>query len=464
MKKASSRRFEIEQKINAALRALGLTFAEGFRIVQYDPDVSTARWRYYPATGDEAVELGDAVINLPVPQIEMVLRHEFLHRSVYHGFREQFNDPVISNITLDICINRLLFEAYPKEMKEMSKAIYPPESKRTIIALADCSADPMLLAEPKRSLWKFIWEADEEGNFQYLNPASIYFRLLVLHDPQTVCWSPFSDFGESGPGHPESIPERIVRAGSKIAQGVSRKLPYSSTGGEGLDRYSVIPQQIGVNNVEQFLQRINVRTVASRFADKVRKPLEKSISLQPYPMYPTRLGYIYQVFGLTEVLRLYWNRESAMTGERMAIGMYVDVSGSMVEHFPLISGFIDALKDYPLSMFAFDTTVRPVDLDEFSQGKIRGGGGTDFDCVVNNFIDDRDQAAAVIFTDGYGTLSEHFARKLQVSKKYIYVVFLTTGIGYDIPLILKNYARDYLKIEVRNSNYMVSKNESIWKC
>ena len=36
---------DAEQKINAALSALGLTFAEGFRIVRYNPEVRTAHWK-----------------------------------------------------------------------------------------------------------------------------------------------------------------------------------------------------------------------------------------------------------------------------------------------------------------------------------------------------------------------------------------------------------------------------------
>lgn len=85
MNQVCLKRAEINQKISAALGALGLSFAEGFRIVQYNPKVQTAEWKYFPATGEEVIELGDLIVGLPVEQIEMVLRHEFLHRSVFHG-------------------------------------------------------------------------------------------------------------------------------------------------------------------------------------------------------------------------------------------------------------------------------------------------------------------------------------------------------------------------------------------
>jgi hypothetical protein len=462
MRNQYSRNIEIEQKINAAMQSLGLTFAEGFRIVRYNPEAKTAHWKYSSATGEEVIELGDLIVDLPVAEIEMVLRHEFLHRSVFHGFGEQFDDPQTSNIALDICINRLLFEAFPKEMKDLSVSVYPKESKTTVIALADCSASPFDLKEPLRALWKSIWERDHNGNYQNLNPASLYFKLLELHDDSDLSMAPFSDFSKIDPEISGNMPDRIVKAGSKVASGVSRKLPSGSAGGEGLDEYSVIPQQIGINNVEQFLQRINAKTIATQFASKIKKPLQKTVHFQPYPLFPTRLGYIYQVFGLTDTLRMYWNQDTTSIGVRMAIGMYVDVSGSMVEHFPLISGFVEALKDFPIKIYAFDTTLKEINIEEFSNGMIRGGGGTDFDCVINNFINDNDMVAAVIFTDGDGTLSEPLARSLKISRKNVYMVYLRSGNGYNCSSVLDKLSRDTMVIEHKDSKYIIVKQEYSW--
>ena len=77
----------------------------------------------------ESIHVGPLVAALDIPCIEMVLRHELLHRSMYHGFGEQHAHHEIANLTLDICINRLLFEAYPDRMRKTSLAIYSEESK-----------------------------------------------------------------------------------------------------------------------------------------------------------------------------------------------------------------------------------------------------------------------------------------------------------------------------------------------
>ncbi len=462
MDKSFLRKIEIEQRINSALQSMGLSFAEGFRIVRYNPKVRTAQWIYFPSTGDESIELGDKIADLPVNQIEMVLRHEFLHRSVFHGFNEQFDNPQISNIVLDICINRLLFEAFPGDMKELSVSVYPKESKTTVIALADCSADPYLLSEPLKSLWKNIWDMLPDGSYQDLNPASLYFKLIELHDPQILALNPFSDFSTADPGFSGNIPDKIIKAASRTAQGISRRLPYGSSGGSGLDQYSVIPQKIGISNVERFLTRINVKTIASRFSSRIKKPLLKSIRMQAFPLYPSRIGYIYQAFGLTETLRMYWNNDLTSTGVKMCIGLYVDVSGSMFEHFPLVSGFVDALKEFPVKIFAFDTVVREINLEEFTRGKIKGGGGTEFDCVLRNFLEDKEMAAAVIFTDGYGSLSDSLAKNIQLSTKNLYLIWLKADYSHYKAPDLKKIARDTLELEIKDSHYIVGKQKFIW--
>jgi hypothetical protein len=387
----------------------------------------------------------------------MVLRHEFLHRCVFHGFGEQFDDPQISNIALDICINRLLFEAFPNVMREMSASVYPEASKRTIIALADCTANPELLKSHIRSLWKFIWEPASGGSFRNLNPASIYFKLLDLHEGNFIFLNPFSDFSEIDPGKIKNIPERIVRAGSKIALGVTRKFPKGSSGGEGLDQYSIIPNKLGISDVESFIKRMKVKTIASRFASKIKEPFQKSVRLQPYPLFPTRLGYIYQIFGITDAFRIYWNKDVPSGGARFTIGMYFDVSGSMLDCFPLISGLVDELKDYPICMHTFDRVVRDIEVNDILKGKIKGGGGTDFDCVFKDFVNDKELTAAVIFTDGFGDLADSSVRSLRNSKKSLYIAFIATSENYVPSSILTGCAKDSIIVHMNNLKYFIPK-------
>jgi hypothetical protein len=183
-------------------------------------------------------------------------------------------------------------------------------------------------------------------------------------------------------------------------------------------------------------------------ATRIKEPLQRSVIMQPYPMFPTRLGYIYQIFGITDTLRLFWNKDVSSIGIRMAIGMYFDVSGSMLEHFPVISGFVDALKEYPIRMHTFDRVVKKIDVEDVIKGKITGGGGTDFNCVFYDFINDQDLAAAVVFTDGFGDLSDSSIRNLRVSKKNLYVVFIASFNNEISSAVLTGCAKDTVTINV----------------
>lgn len=125
-----------QRKIDRALMRLEVTFADCAALVTYDPTEATASWRYDKASGRESIHIGPTVTNLDIPGIEMVLRHELLHRSMFNGFGEDYEHPQLANLTLDICINRLLYEAYPEAMRQAA-AVYPAASKTTAIALAD---------------------------------------------------------------------------------------------------------------------------------------------------------------------------------------------------------------------------------------------------------------------------------------------------------------------------------------
>src|SRR4051812_41674529 len=81
-----------ERRIEQALMTLGLTFAECSGLVEYDPEAETAFWRYNKETGVESIHVGPKVAVLDQGSIEMVLRHEILHRSLYHGFGEKYVD------------------------------------------------------------------------------------------------------------------------------------------------------------------------------------------------------------------------------------------------------------------------------------------------------------------------------------------------------------------------------------
>lgn len=410
-----------QRKIDRALMRLEVTFADCAALVVFDAEEQTASWRYDKRTGKEAIHIGPRVADLDVPSIEMVLRHELLHRSLFHGFGEDYAHHELANLTLDVCINRLLFEAYPEAMRTLSLAIYSAEAKTTPIALADCSADSAKLQPELAELWQKIWHRGSDGTFTPLRVPSLYFKLLRLLEGGTLAsFKPFCGFHDL-PQVPTELPRRAISA---VATEVNRRLPRGSDLGRQLSAYSVVPASIGTSEVEAFLQRTRARRLATNTASKILAPLARELRVQPYPGYPSRMGLVYMLCGITDALGMYWNRETANSGARLCIGIYMDVSGSMIRHFPLVAAFVDALKEVPLSMRTFDTEVRKVDIADLARGAIKGGGGTDFDAPVRDLLEDRDLSAGVLFTDGEGELGASFARRLAQSGKKLYVVYL----------------------------------------
>jgi len=408
-----------EQKIHLALGRLGLGFADAANLVDYDPAADTAYWRFNRATGEERIHIGPRVASLDIAGIEVILRHEILHRSMYHAFGERYTDAGLSNLTLDICINRLLFSAYPQAMRAASEALYPAESKTTPIALADCSASPAGLPDKLRELWVRIWQRTGQDG-PSLSPSSLYYQLLRIGAgaglPQSYLDEVYT---------PTTIPRPSMQSAiDRVLDDLRQRLPRGSGTAAELSTFSVSPVKIGTDAIDEFIQSIRVRTIVNSASRVLKEHFSAGSRIQPYSLFPSRLGLVYRAMGLSSASHLFWNRDVQPLGARMAMGVYIDVSGSMVRYFPLVVSLIEALKEYPLRIRAFDTAVRDVDVAAFVAGAVTGGGGTDFNAPVQDLVDDQDVAAGLLITDGEATLSDEVGMVLRRSRKPMHVLYL----------------------------------------
>jgi len=410
---------QAEQKLRLALGRLGLGFAHAANFVSFDPDAESAYWRFDHQSGEEQICIGPSVALLDVEAVEVVLRHELLHRSMYHGFRERYTNHELSNLTLDICINRLLYAAYPAAMRRASAALYPEDSKTTPIALADCTAQASRLPDALRELWRSIWHRSGPSGTS-LNPSSLYYQLMRIGAATGIpAWYSvrFTVVGtEIGP-----LTQRAI---DHALRDLTARLPRGSRLAAGLSEFTASPVEIGADQAEAFVRAMRLRTAIRAAAGAVTEHLTASAQVQPFPLFPTRLGTVYRAVGLSAATGLYWNRGTLATGGRLALGIYVDVSGSMQQHYPVVVSLVDALKEYPLRIRAFTTTVFDVELDAFTTGTITGGGGTDFDAPVRDLVRDRDVVAGLLITDGEARLSADVGRSLARHGKRLFVIYL----------------------------------------
>lgn len=414
-----------EGKIHQALTRLGISFLDAMSIVAYDPEAQTAYWSYEIATGKQRICVGPTIASMDISSIEMVLRHEFLHRATYNGFHERFEDSNLLNVVEDVCINRLLFEAYPEKMTKLSMQVYSEEAKKTIIALADCSADPGLLDKSTGNLWKHVWEPDELGNFNPLNPTSLYFRLVEIRDTVDIqivfeipIFAPHSDL----PPLSDEMREKINTVLASIAGNLV------GTGSSTVMMNTLIDTgfQFDTSKITRFMQSLRVDTLVSAVRNDLIETSYRTFTA-PYPMFPSRLGLIYSLTGISELTGLYNNIQKIEQPVQLKLCFYVDVSGSMEEFFKYTHHFVKAVFDIPLKVRIFDTSIRDISVEEYTRGEFSVGGGTDFDIVLEDLMQDDSIGAGLMFTDGEATVDPNLIRAFQRSGKKLHIVYFTSN-------------------------------------
>jgi len=415
-----------EGKIRQALGRLGLSFIDAMHIIEYDPDVETAYWSYNAVTGEEKIRVGPEIAELDISSIEIVLRHEFLHRSTYHGFREYFPDDQLLNIVEDICINRLLFEAYPEKMQKLAVQFYSPEAKKTIIALADCSADPDDLPEKIASLWHYIWDQDENGGFNSLNPPSLYYRILEVRNSEIISFDFTTNIliAHGSNKFPVPISMEMEKATNGNINTINGRLPGCSDIGKMMNAYLSSTKQFSSDQVKNFLEQLHVDRMVSASRENLLETFKYTLN-SVYPYYPSSRGLTYLATGLSEILGLYHIVKSDVRSIRLKIAFYVDVSGSMEEYFNYVHYFVKAVFDVPLVIKIFDDTLRVVSVDDYMNGRFSVGGGTDFNLVIKDILEDDTIGAGLLFTDGQADINLDLQKKLKASNKKVFAVYFT---------------------------------------
>lgn len=408
-----------ELRIRAALARLGLAFADAAGLVVFDPEAQTAFWSYGPGTA-ESIHVGPAVVSMDVPCIEMVLRHELLHRATYHGHHERYSDRALANIVLDACINRLLFDSYPEAMRLLSLAIYEPAAKRTVVALADCTADPARLPAQLAALWHELWHEALAGRGEPPNPSALYYRLLDLARLEGLGIRPHgaNPFG----GHeapPSGMPERVRRA-----------VRAASAGAIGT------PSSPGDDEVSRFVLGLGLERAADP-AGRAPVGRTRQATRDAFPLIPTRAGLVLLATGVSQATGIYRNIRVADRGSRLRVCFYVDRSESMCRRFGAVRATLRALDGVPLGIRLFDDRVARIGDEEFRCGRYGVGGWTSFNAVIDDFLSSPELSAAVVFTDGAADLDPARARRLRESGKRLHgVLFCSAAAARASPLAL----------------------------
>lgn len=428
------------RNLSRALIGMGLTYLDCLEILEYEEDCETAYWSFNPKTKKEKIVVGPDLAVLPIDLIQIVLRHEVLHKVTYNSFSQRFSNLELANIVFDTCINQLIFQSFPEEMKQLASIIYSVETQKTLLCLPNPNANPELIPEELRSIWRFIWRKNEFGAFNYISSTSLYYKLEEAYKNIKLP-SSNSNILSCGGGcknpNIQSFPVNKYDDFERSNQSTFDKTANSCFKGlnpngvlSELAEHSIVPLDLNLNGLRQFLNRIMAAKIASKVLNDLEDKSKNTEKFLPYPFFPTRRGLIYLLSGISYTMGMYHNRYFDITNVRLALGIYLDLSGSMEEYFPYIPIIVDHLKAYPLKMNGFSDRVYSLDIQDISQGKIKGGGGTDFNPVFDDFLSDSTLHAGLIITDGEANISDENIKKFKNSGKKLYqIIFGDKSVG-----------------------------------
>ncbi len=445
-------------KLVNVIRKLGLSYLDSIDIIRIDDHVQNACWIYNQANHTEEILINRHIVEEKSElTIEMLLRHEILHRAFYNGFNYKFDDKKRANIVLDISINKLLKIAYQEKSDPLFKLYTAPCYEcELILCIADVEKEAIQDIK-LRKIYSDIWD-----NTEMPNPESIYYQLMELEHRKKK--------NENSRGVKESFrsndnPFRIPDTSQRkfgityrdmkitkerevldqkginnktLEDNISRdvKIKTSHYGSSSFfEEFRVDVKPMNTDPLMEFVKEIRHIRQLSKITQDLRNTLEEKDQLMVYPLFLNRIGIIYNAMGVNDAIPLYWNKsEDYIKGNKHQIALYIDTSASMWNYIGYISWIIKQFDDFKFSSgdrneecYGFDIRVYPLSIKSISQGDFIGRGGTDFDAPLEHFLQLEDGSdVALIFTDGFSDIDEDLVRHFQNRHdKRVYAIYFS---------------------------------------
>jgi len=421
-------------KLIEACMGLGINMLEVSRFVEISEEPTIACWGFDKRSKENFIYINPKVLRFSSFEIQLILRHEILH---YAGYREVkgARDTELLNIALDIVINKILTLSYKKEMKSLSRKIYPEKSKNTILILTQ----PHLTVEAIKvkeleEIWKDIWMKKEIPS-----PSSLYYQLLFHHDGEEKEIFLINPFGTAANNNGSSIILRGVPEGIKMDEDKFAKLEkdelnriieavswnskdaFSDQMSEIFSQSLIGKKAFDVKNISDFIERLEIRQKLNEVSGSMIKALDGRSSCQLYPYQLSRLGIIYIACGVSKIIPIFWNKTPENRKNKLAI--YIDTSPSMDSFKEEEIFLVNELKEsFPTRIFAFAGDVWEISAEDFAQGKYTSGYSTSFDVVVQHLLNS-DYDAGIVFTDGYSSVDKSIQKEFRSSSKRLFTVY-----------------------------------------
>ena len=301
-------------------------------------------------------------------EIEFLFGHEVLHCVYDHFGRRGDRDPQLFNIANDFCVNADLIKHHVGEK----------------ITTVPCLYDPKYDGMSSEEIYDILYEKADKIDIGKLLDQMIDEHLDGAGDSDGD--------GDSEDGKGKGRPKLTAEERQAIKDEIKEAMLAAAATVDGAGNLPA--------GVKRLIQELTEPQMNWR--ELLRMQLESTIKSDYTWMRASRKG---------------WHMDAVMPGMKLDpmidIAVALDASGSISEtmlkdFLGEIQGIMESFPAYRIHVVTFDTEAyNPVqydseNLDDICDYEIKGGGGTDFDCIFNYLKDNEiEPKRLVVFTDGY---------------------------------------------------------------
>ena len=334
--------------------------------------VNADEWCATAATDGRNFYYNSRFIKMLKPrEIEFLFGHEVLHCVYDHFGRRGDRDPQLFNIANDYCVNADLIKHKVGEK----------------ITSVPCLHDPKYDGMSSEEVYDILYEKADKIDIGKLLDQMIDEHLDGEGDGDSE-----GDGDQDGDGKGKGRPRITAEERQAIKDEIKEAMLAAAATVDGAGNLPA--------GVKRLIQDLTEPKMDWR--ELLRMQLESTIKSDFTWMRASRKG---------------WHMDAVMPGMKqepmidIAVGLDASgsISGQMLKDFlGEIQGIMESFPAYRIHVVTFDTDAyNPVqydsdNLDDICDYEIKGGGGTDFDCVYNYLKEHEiEPKRLVMFTDGY---------------------------------------------------------------
>jgi predicted metal-dependent peptidase len=332
--------------------------------------VNADEWCPTAATDGRHFYYNSRFINLLKPkEIEFLFGHEVLHCVYDHFGRRGDRDPQLWNIANDFCVN--------SDLKKHRVGEF--------ITSVPCLYDHKFDGKSSEEVYDILYE-----NAEKIDIGGLIDKMLDEHldgEGTGEGGDKDGDGKEKGKGRPQLSDEERQQIRDEIKEAMLSAAQTCDAGN--------LPA-----GVKRLIQ--NLTEPKMDWRELLRMQLESTIKSDYTWLRNSRKG---------------WHVDAVMPGmkttDAIDIAVFIDMSGSISDvqgkdFVSEVQGIMETFESYKIHIACFDTEVyNPQvydsdNLEDITDYELKGGGGTDFDCIFTYLKDnDIEPKKLVVFTDGY---------------------------------------------------------------